>query len=138
MNFHHLLSTLRLSAAAILFSAIFYPGTLAQAAILETSIAAAAPSLPTPAPQQFAWQQAELGMVFHYDLHVFDDKHYQQDRNRKVAVSDVNLFNPVQLDTDQWVKCAKDMGARLCRDVMEVKMATASEWTKIASGSCTG
>jgi alpha-L-fucosidase len=68
--------------------------------------------LPKPTPQQLAWQKAELGVVFHYDLHVFDDKHYNQNENRRHAIDDVNIFNPTQLDTDQWLDVAKDMGAR--------------------------
>lgn len=30
------------------------------------------PKLPTPTPSQLRWAKAELGVVFHYDLHVFD------------------------------------------------------------------
>ncbi len=69
-------------------------------------------NLPKPTPQQLAWQEAELGVVFHYDLHVFDNKHYNQNSNRKYPVENVDIFNPTQLDTDQWLKVAKDMGAR--------------------------
>jgi alpha-L-fucosidase len=68
--------------------------------------------LPKPTPPQLAWQEAELGVVFHYDLHVFDDKHYHQAKNRVEAVQDVDIFNPRELDTDQWLKVAKTMGAR--------------------------
>jgi arginine utilization protein RocB len=28
--------------------------------------------------KRLAWQEAELGAVFHYDLHVFDEVKYQQ------------------------------------------------------------
>ena len=31
-------------------------------------------SSPRPNQAQLAWQNAELGVVFHYDLHVFDNK----------------------------------------------------------------
>jgi alpha-L-fucosidase len=68
--------------------------------------------IPKPTPAQLAWQQAELGVVFHYDLHVFDDKHYSQHDNRKNGASDANAFQPTELDTDQWLAVAKDMGAR--------------------------
>ena len=70
------------------------------------------PDLPRPTPAQLAWQEAELGVVFHYDLHVFDDKHYQQGDNRKTPIADPDIFNPYLLDTDQWVLTAKAMGAR--------------------------
>ena len=65
-----------------------------------------------PTPQQIAWQEAELGVLFSYDLHVFDDKHYNQNHNRRHGMEDVNIFNPTQLDTDQWLQVARDMGAR--------------------------
>ena len=68
--------------------------------------------LAKPAAQQLAWQEAELGVLFSYDLHVFDGKHYNQNHNRRNAVEDVNIFNPIKLDTDQWLQVAKDMGAR--------------------------
>ena len=68
-------------------------------------------SYPRPTAPQLAWQNAEMGVVFHYDLHVFDDKDYSQPQNRKVPYKDIDIFNPTQLDTDQWVKTAKDMGA---------------------------
>ena len=28
--------------------------------------------IPVPKPHQLKWHEAELGAVFHYDLHVFD------------------------------------------------------------------
>ena len=67
---------------------------------------------PVPNKRQLAWQEAELGVVFHYDLHVFDGKKYGQGANRIDPVADYQIFNPKNLDTDQWVKAAKDAGAR--------------------------
>lgn len=67
--------------------------------------------VPIPTPAQRAWQEAELGVVFHYDLHVFDGKKYDQRSNRISAVADYNIFNPAQLDTDQWILSAKAAGA---------------------------
>ena len=32
----------------------------------------------TPKPHQLKWHEAELGAVFHYDLHVFDGIRYGQ------------------------------------------------------------
>lgn len=31
-------------------------------------------NLPTPTASQLAWQNAEIGALFSYDLHVFDNK----------------------------------------------------------------
>ena len=64
-----------------------------------------------PNKAQLAWQKAELGVIFHYDLHVFDQEKYSQAENRITPVTDYNIFNPEELDTDQWIKAAKDMGA---------------------------
>ena len=71
-----------------------------------------AADFPTPTPAQLAWQRAELGVVFHYDLHVFDGKKYVQSQNRINPILDVNIFDPEQLDTDQWVRAAKAAGAK--------------------------
>ncbi|MBJ6368780.1 alpha-L-fucosidase [Snuella sedimenti] len=69
-------------------------------------------SYPKPNHRQLAWQEAEMGVVFHYDLHVFDGIKYGQGNNRIDPVSNYQIFNPKQLDTDQWVKAAKDAGAK--------------------------
>jgi len=66
--------------------------------------------IPLPNKAQLAWQQAELGVIFHYDLHVFDQEKYSQAHNRITPVPDYNIFNPEKLDTDQWIRAVKDMG----------------------------
>ena len=67
--------------------------------------------LPLPTPAQLDWQNAELVAVFHYDLHVFDGVKYNQAYNRITPMPDINIFNPEQLDTDQWIRSVKAMGA---------------------------
>lgn len=57
---------------------------------------------PTPSTSQLRWARAELGVIFHYDLHVFDGKKYNQTINRIHPVEDYNIFNPTELDTDFW------------------------------------
>lgn len=69
-------------------------------------------SPPVPAPHQLKWHEAEIGVIFHYDLHVFDSKVYGQGYNRINPIEDYNIFNPTQLDTDQWVEAAKAAGAK--------------------------
>lgn len=68
--------------------------------------------LPAPTPVQLGWQQAELGVVFHYDLHVLQEGRYHQPTNRVTPILDTSFFAPEQLDTDQWVRAAKAAGAR--------------------------
>lgn len=69
--------------------------------------------IPRPNPAQLAWQKAELGAVFHYDLHVFDNQKYRQNGssgNRINPVANHQIFNPAKLDTDQWIKAVKKAG----------------------------
>lgn len=70
------------------------------------------PKLILPTPVQLAWQAAEMGVVFHYDLHVFDGKKYSQPYNRITPIADYNIFNPTRLNTDQWIRTAKAAGAK--------------------------
>jgi alpha-L-fucosidase len=68
--------------------------------------------IPVPNKKQLAWQEAEFGVVFHYDLHVFDGKKYGQGYNRIAPFPDYQMYRPDSLNTDQWIKAAKDAGAR--------------------------
>ncbi|MBI9062234.1 MAG: alpha-L-fucosidase [Marinilabiliaceae bacterium] len=70
-------------------------------------------STPIPTQAQLDWQNAELVAVFHYDLHVFDGKKYTQKKNRISPIPDYNIFHPEKLDTDQWIKVAKDAGCKI-------------------------
>ena len=67
--------------------------------------------VPLPLASQLSWQNAELGVLFSYDLHVFDGKKYNQAFNRITPIADYNIFNPTQLNTDQWIQSAKAAGA---------------------------
>ena len=69
--------------------------------------------IPLPTQAQLTWQDAELVAIFHYDLHVFDGKKYNQAYNRITPIPDINIFNPQQLDTDQWIRSVKAMGAKI-------------------------
>ncbi|HSI78119.1 MAG TPA: alpha-L-fucosidase [Lunatimonas sp.] len=70
-------------------------------------------NVPLPTQAQLDWQNAELVAVFHYDLHVFDGKRYNQAKNRITPIEDYNIFNPTNLDTDQWIKAIKDAGFKI-------------------------
>jgi alpha-L-fucosidase len=65
---------------------------------------------PLPNKKQLAWQEAEMGALVSYDLHVFDGKRYIQKGNRIDPVFDYQIFNPAKLNTDQWAKSMKDAG----------------------------
>ena len=70
-------------------------------------------TIPLPSPAQQMWQDAELTALICYDLHVFDGRKYKQAENRIVPIPDSNMFNPEQLDTDQWIRSVKAMGAKI-------------------------
>ena len=90
------------------FLVLLLSTNILSAQTLKTSKA----SYPVPASHQLKWHEAELGVVFHYDLHVFDNLKYNQAANRINPVDDYNMFNPTELDTDQWLRAAKDAGAK--------------------------
>ncbi len=70
------------------------------------------PAGPRPSAAQLAWQEAELGALVSYDLHVFDGKRYDQGETRRVPCADPQRFNPDAYDVDQWTGALRGMGAR--------------------------
>lgn len=92
------------------FKYSFYYTMLSIWIFVQTS-QSIAQELPLPNKRQLAWQKAELGVIFHYDLHVFDSSKYSQSNNRVEPIRDYSIFNPKKLDMDQWVATAKSAGA---------------------------
>ena len=78
----------------------------------QKSIAQNEQVFPLPNPSQIKWQTAELGVLISYDLPVFQGKRYNQAENRIVPIPNLNIFNPKELETDQWVKASKMAGAK--------------------------
>ena len=76
------------------------------------SVAGESPAPPRPSPAQLAWQEAGLGALVSYDLHVFDGKRYDQGEVRRVPIADCQIFNPPAYDMQQWVDALRGMGAR--------------------------
>ncbi|HMD53359.1 MAG TPA: hypothetical protein VKJ65_02275, partial [Phycisphaerae bacterium] len=83
-----------LAAVGILLTAVLFTAPTVRAADSNTVQATSddnnisAANLPKPTPQQDAWQDAELGMFFHFDIEVFD-KHYEYNhaRNRSTGAA---------------------------------------------------
>ncbi|MFL6602784.1 MAG: alpha-L-fucosidase [Steroidobacteraceae bacterium] len=59
-----------------------------------------------PSPQQVRWQDLEFGVLVHFGPNTFTGLEWG-DGSAKPA-----LFNPDSLDAQQWVRAAKDAGAR--------------------------
>lgn len=79
---------------------------------LLPAFASAQNAIAIPSASQVKWHEAEMGALFHYDLHVFDGKRYVQAHNRITPIEDHNIFAPTALNTDQWVLAAKAAGCR--------------------------
>lgn len=62
-----------------------------------------------PTKAQIGWADAEIGAMFHLDMQVFEPTYkFRENWNYQ---PDVAVFNPKELDTDQWIKSAKAAGA---------------------------
>lgn len=60
-----------------------------------------------PAKRQFNWQQYELTAFLHFGINTFTNKEWGD------GSEDPKLFNPSQLNAEQWVKVCKDAGFKL-------------------------
>jgi len=65
---------------------------------------------PLPTKAQQAWQDCEIGILFHFDLPVA--ARVFAPNNMVKRRLDPKLYNPVALDTDQWLEAVKAAGAR--------------------------
>ncbi len=61
---------------------------------------------PTPSPKQVEWLDAEIGMFCHFGINTFYNKEWSD------GTLDISKFNPKKLNCEQWIKVAKDLGAR--------------------------
>jgi len=62
-----------------------------------------------PSIAQQKWAESEIGVLIHFDMPVFEPSYdFRKDWNYH---PDVSIFNPKELDTDQWIKAAKSAGA---------------------------
>ena len=86
--------------------------TLFASSLLAASCLAAAPahaqSFPDvkPSPQQVRWQDLEMGAIIHFGTNTFLDREWGD------GTASPSVFNPTNLDTDQWMAAAKSAGIR--------------------------
>ncbi len=59
-----------------------------------------------PSPQQIGWQELEIGVLVHFGPNTFMDREWGDGK------ADPAVFDPKQLDAEQWVRAAKAAGAK--------------------------
>ncbi|UVI29356.1 alpha-L-fucosidase [Paenibacillus spongiae] len=64
-----------------------------------------------PTKQQLEWTDAEIGVIIHFDVQVFEPG-YSDWRRQWGYTPSPSVFNPTALDTDQWIRTAKAAGAK--------------------------
>jgi len=65
---------------------------------------------PKPTEAQVTWQDCEVGVIYHLDMPMMGGELAPNNTSRDTF--DPKLYNPEKLDTDQWIRAAKDAGAR--------------------------
>ncbi|MDR2474727.1 MAG: alpha-L-fucosidase [Bacteroidales bacterium] len=61
----------------------------------------------TPSPRQFNWQQMELTAFLHFGMNTFTGQEWGN------GTENPQLFNPSELDAEQWVTTCKNAGFKL-------------------------
>jgi len=59
-----------------------------------------------PSPQQVDWQNLEMGAIIHFGTNTFLDREWGD------GTASPQVFNPDQVDTDQWMAATKSAGIR--------------------------
>lgn len=83
--------------------AVFIGLMLASTAFIQV------PGEVLPSKAQLKWADSEIGVLIHFDLPVFEPG-YDFRKNWNYH-PDLSIFNPTELNTDQWIAAAKSAGA---------------------------
>jgi alpha-L-fucosidase len=59
-----------------------------------------------PSPQQVAWQDMEIGVIVHFSTNTFLDQEWGD------GTAAASVFNPSDVDTEQWIRAVKAAGAK--------------------------
>ncbi|PIQ21609.1 MAG: glycoside hydrolase family 29 [Cytophagales bacterium CG18_big_fil_WC_8_21_14_2_50_42_9] len=93
----------RLFIIAVWVSLIFSCSTGNQSAVVK-NVAAPAPLLPVPSAAQLAWHEMEMNAFIHFTTNTFTDLEWGYGDEKPT------IFNPTQLNADQWVRTLKETG----------------------------
>ncbi len=71
-------------------------------------------NIPKPTSQQLFWQEQELGVIIHYIMDIYAPHMTpSQIKSKKVRKKlHPSKINPTNLDVDQWIRSAKELGAK--------------------------
>lgn len=65
---------------------------------------------PKPTKEQIEWADCEIGAMISFDINIYEPEYdWRKDVDRDI---DPSKFNPSELNTDQWIKAVKEMGAK--------------------------
>src|ERR1700759_1590945 len=59
-----------------------------------------------PSPQQVEWQDLEFGVIIHFGPNTFMDREWGD------GTASPSVFNPTELNVDQWMRAIKASGAK--------------------------
>lgn len=59
-----------------------------------------------PSPQQVAWQDLEFGVLIHFSTNTFLDREWGD------GTASPQIFNPTELDAEQWMRAIRAAGAK--------------------------